>query len=95
MNQERLKKGLEAYSNPRNTASGSLKLLDPQEVSRRPLDCFLYYLLGEKPKNLNVTSLQLGTILFNVLSKSSLLVMSRLLAEHPENSGKKLFSIPK
>lgn len=46
MNQARLEEGLEAYSNPRNTASGSLKLLDPKEVAKRPLDCYLYYLLG-------------------------------------------------
>ena len=47
MNKKRLLKGLEPYSNPRNTASGSLKLLDINEVSKRPLDCYLYYILGD------------------------------------------------
>jgi len=47
MNKERIQKGLEKYANPRNTASGSLKLLDNNEVAKRPLDCYLYYLLGD------------------------------------------------
>lgn len=36
------------FANPRNAASGTLKLLNPQEVSRRQLDSYLYYLLGEQ-----------------------------------------------
>jgi len=47
MNENRAKECLEPYANPRNTASGSLKLLDSKEAGKRPLDCFLYYLLGE------------------------------------------------
>lgn len=47
MNENRAKESLEPYANPRNTASGSLKLLDSTEAGKRPLDCFLYYLLGE------------------------------------------------
>jgi len=47
MNKLRNEEGLEPYKNPRNTASGSLKLLDANEVSKRPLDCYLYYLIGE------------------------------------------------
>ena len=47
MNKIRKEEGLELFANPRNTASGSLKLLDSKEVAKRPLDCFLYYLLGE------------------------------------------------
>jgi DNA ligase (NAD+) len=39
MNQERVANGEEEYKNPRNTASGSLKLQDSAEVSKRPLDC--------------------------------------------------------
>lgn len=46
MNKEREQAGLEAFANPRNTASGSLKMQDSKEVASRPLDCFLYHVLG-------------------------------------------------
>ena len=35
------------FANPRNAASGTLKLQDPKEVARRGLDAYLYYMLGE------------------------------------------------
>ena len=61
LNDNRKKNNLEIYSNPRNTASGSLKLLDPKLASKRPLDCFLYYLLGDNlPKNSHFQNLQLA-----------------------------------
>ncbi len=47
MNEERLEKGLEAYANPRNTASGTLKQLDSREVAKRPLKAMMYFVLGE------------------------------------------------
>jgi DNA ligase (NAD+) len=47
MNEERLEKGLEAYANPRNTASGTLKQLDSREVAKRPLRAMMYFVLGE------------------------------------------------
>ncbi|MCC4212374.1 NAD-dependent DNA ligase LigA [Leeuwenhoekiella parthenopeia] len=50
MNAARVEAGEEPYSNPRNTASGSLKLQDSAEVAKRPLDCLLYSIKGE---NLN------------------------------------------
>ncbi|MCR5862191.1 NAD-dependent DNA ligase LigA [Flavobacterium sp. J372] len=46
MNQEIIEAGGTAYANPRNTASGSLKLQDSGEVAKRPLDCLLYSLVG-------------------------------------------------
>lgn len=46
MNEEREALGLELYRNPRNTASGSLKLQDSAEVAKRPLDCLLYTITG-------------------------------------------------
>jgi len=46
MNEERLAAGEEPYRNPRNTASGSLKLQDSTEVAKRPLDCLLYSIIG-------------------------------------------------
>jgi DNA ligase (NAD+) len=48
MNEERIEAGEEPYRNPRNTASGSLKLQDSSEVSKRPLDCLLYSIKGER-----------------------------------------------
>lgn len=47
MNQELIEIGETPYSNPRNTASGSLKLQDSSVVARRPLDCLLYNLIGD------------------------------------------------
>ncbi len=48
MNQELIEIGELPYSNPRNTASGSLKLQDSAEVAKRPLDCLLYFIIGNK-----------------------------------------------
>ena len=48
MNAERVEAGEEPYANPRNTASGSLKLQDSAEVAKRPLDCLLYSLVAER-----------------------------------------------
>ena len=45
MNQELIEIGETPYANPRNTASGSLKLQDSAEVAKRPLDCLLYFLI--------------------------------------------------
>ena len=42
LNEKRKQIGLPLFMNPRNTASGSIKLLDSKEVARRPLECFLY-----------------------------------------------------
>lgn len=46
INSERTELGLELYANPRNTASGSLKLQDSSEVAKRKLDCYLYTIVG-------------------------------------------------
>ncbi|GAA3988289.1 NAD-dependent DNA ligase LigA [Mucilaginibacter dorajii] len=48
LNKERTDNGEVAYANPRNFASGTMKLQDSAEVARRPLDCFLYGLYTEK-----------------------------------------------
>ncbi|WP_435262438.1 NAD-dependent DNA ligase LigA [Tenacibaculum sp. nBUS_03] len=50
MNEERAANGEEAYRNPRNTASGSLKLQDSSEVAKRPLDCLLYQVVTDERK---------------------------------------------
>ena len=48
LNAERERQEEPLFANPRNAASGTLKLQNPQEVSRRQLDSYLYYLLGEE-----------------------------------------------
>jgi len=53
MNEERIEIGEEPYRNPRNTASGSLKLQDSAEVAKRPLECLLYNITGT---NLNIST---------------------------------------
>jgi DNA ligase (NAD+) len=50
MNRERIENGEEAYRNPRNTASGSLKLQDSAEVAKRPLDCLLYQVVTNEQR---------------------------------------------
>lgn len=52
LNTDRENIGLMPFANPRNSASGSLKMQDPKEVAKRPLDCFLYYI----PSELNLVS---------------------------------------
>ncbi len=47
INDARIAKGEAPFANPRNAAAGTLKLLDPRIVAERPLDCFLYFLLGD------------------------------------------------
>ena len=48
LNAERERQEEPLFANPRNAASGTLKLQNPQEVARRQLDSYLYYLLGEQ-----------------------------------------------
>ncbi|MDO6743802.1 NAD-dependent DNA ligase LigA [Tenacibaculum soleae] len=50
MNEERIENNEEEYKNPRNTASGSLKLQDSAEVAKRPLDCLLYQVVTSERK---------------------------------------------
>lgn len=46
MNKQREENGEAVFANPRNAASGTLKLQNSSTVAKRPLDCFLYYLAG-------------------------------------------------
>lgn len=48
LNEERVKDEEQPFANPRNAASGSLKLLDSHEVAKRGLECTLYHMLGDE-----------------------------------------------
>ncbi len=50
LNRKRKELGEPIFKNPRNTASGSIKLLDSNEVARRPLQCFLYSIVSNEVK---------------------------------------------
>lgn len=47
LNKEREEIGDEPFANPRNAASGTMKMQDSSEVAKRKLDSFLYYLLAD------------------------------------------------
>ena len=47
INKEREEIGDAPFANPRNATAGSIKMQDPKEVARRPLDCFIYYIPHE------------------------------------------------
>lgn len=58
-NLKRIENGEEPFANPRNAASGSIKLLDSKEVAQRKLECFLYYIIGDGiEENLHYARLQ-------------------------------------
>ena len=48
LNMEREKDEEQPFANPRNAASGSLKLIDSSMVANRGLECTLYHMLGEE-----------------------------------------------
>lgn len=53
LNEERAEAGEELYANPRNTTAGTLKLLDPRIVAKRPLDLVLYGLADAGDADVN------------------------------------------
>ena len=48
LNIEREEQGESPFANPRNAASGSLKMQNSSVVAKRQLDCYLYYILGKQ-----------------------------------------------
>ena len=59
LNSERDKQGDPLFANPRNAASGTIKLQNSNEVAKRSLDAYLYYMLGENlPDDKHVNNLQ-------------------------------------
>ena len=61
LNKEREAEEEQLFANPRNAASGTLKLQDSSEVAHRGLTCYLYYMLGENlPANTHYDRLQIA-----------------------------------
>lgn len=50
LNAERVKNGEPPFANPRNSAAGTIKMQESSEVAKRPLDCFLYFLIGDEKR---------------------------------------------
>jgi DNA ligase (NAD+) len=48
LNHQKILDGEQAFANPRNAASGTIKLQNSSLVAKRRLDCFLYYLIGDE-----------------------------------------------
>ncbi len=60
-NSLRVEQGEAPFANPRNAAAGSLKLQNSSMVAKRPLDCFLYYLLTDNlPTNYHYQNLHIA-----------------------------------
>jgi len=58
INIQREEEGEVPFANPRNSAAGTLKQLDPSIVAKRKLDCYLYFILGENlPYNNHIENL--------------------------------------
>lgn len=82
MNEERAKNGLTLFANPRNTATGGLRMKEPLEASRRGIEVFIYqlgYAVDKAGKNVLDTwsshynsIIQLGDLGFKVPGKESL-----------------------
>jgi len=47
LNEQRVARGEEPLANPRNASSGTIKMKNPAEVAKRPLDCQFYFIKGE------------------------------------------------
>lgn len=60
VNQEREERGEELFANPRNTATGTLKTVDPEEAAKKPLHIILYYVFspGKLPFGTQVEALE-------------------------------------
>ena len=61
LNHDRFSMGEQPYMNPRNTASGSIKLIKSEEVKKRPLKCYSFQVVGESlPFKTQIESLNFG-----------------------------------
>lgn len=95
LNQERLDNDEVAYANPRNFASGTVKMQDSAEVAKRPLDCFLYFLYSdENPFKTHWESLQgVKNWGFNVSKESRLCQNIQEVLIFIEKWGQKRFDL--
>jgi DNA ligase (NAD+) len=58
LNETRKDAGDDLFANPRNATSGTLKMQNSSLVAKRPLECFLYHMLGEElPYNTHLENL--------------------------------------
>lgn len=62
LNQQRLDAEDQPFANPRNAASGSLKLQDPDEVARRGLYCTLYHIPAQSLADDSLSSTHSGLL---------------------------------
>ncbi|PKP34846.1 MAG: DNA ligase (NAD(+)) LigA [Bacteroidetes bacterium HGW-Bacteroidetes-17] len=53
LNEDRIEIGENPFANPRNAASGTLKMQNSAEVAKRPLECFLYLMYGKELPHIN------------------------------------------
>lgn len=60
LNEERIEQGEQPFANPRNAASGSLKLLNSREVARRPLQANMYYIPSKTTSDSHFENLELA-----------------------------------
>lgn len=76
LNEKRIASDEAPLANPRNAASGTLKMQDSKVVAERKLDCFLYYVLGEDlPSNNHLENLtQAGRWGFKVPSEQARMI---------------------
>jgi len=96
INKEREEIGEAPLANPRNAASGTMKMQDSAVVASRKLDCFVYYMLGEEvPYKSHFENLSAAKSWgFNVSKHSKLLDNINEVLEFIEHWDKERFNLP-
>ena len=85
-NRSLVAQGLSALANPRNAASGSLRMKDPSEVAKRNLDAFLYHISYIVKKESGVRSQESGEYMNTEVHDSRLTTHDSRLTIHDELS---------